>query len=152
MTSKQETFVDAYILNGGNSAAAARSAGYSLNSSKVTGAKLMKRPEIRAAIDTRLDELKSERTADVKELLEFLTSTLRGEIEEVLVVPSGKKVKVPCNCSARLRAAETLCKIYGLFRRADDEPKNDSTNLFVETLTKIWEKDNSAKQPTAPDV
>lgn len=148
MTSKQESFVDAYILNNGNAAAACRSAGYSANCSNVTGAKLLSRSEIRNAIDNRLDELKSERTADAREILETLTAIMRGEVVDEVVTNSGKIVRVKVNCASRLKAADTLCKIYGLFRRVDDEPKDDITKLYVDTLTAIWEKESDENKKT----
>jgi len=144
MTHKQKTFCDEYILTGGNSAAAARAAGYAVDSAKVTGSKLLKRPDVRSAIDTKLESLISEKTADARELLEFLSAVMRGQIQEEVVVPSGKKVKVKVNCASRLKAAETLCKIYGLFKRVDDEPKNDFTEMYVEALNAVWRNDSSA--------
>lgn len=144
MTTKQKRFIDEYILQGGNQSAAAIAAGYSENGAKVRGSILAARSDVRGAIDAKLDEISSAKTADAKELLEFLTAVMRGEIEEVLVVPSGKKVKVPCNCSARLRAAETLCRIYGLFKRDEAEPKNTGAELLINTLEKIWQKEQPA--------
>jgi len=140
MTERQKTFCDSYILSNGNSAAAARSAGYSPNGAKVTGSRLLARDDVRNAIGERLSELESERIADAREILETLTAIMRGNSQEEVVVPSGKIIRVKVGCANRLKAAEILCKIYGLFKRADDEPKTDVAELYVDTLTAIWEK------------
>lgn len=140
MTSKQEKFCDEYILSGGNAAAAARSAGYSLNGANVKGATLKKNPAVKQAIEARLDEIRSEKTVDARELLEFLSSTVRGEILETFITQSGKRFEVKANVASRLKAAEMLCKIYGLFKRGDDEPKTDGAALLMSTLEKIWQK------------
>lgn len=141
MTTMQKKFCDEYILSGGNSAAAARSAGYSSRGAKVVGSKLLAREDVRKAIDTKLAEIASEKTADAKELLEFLTAAMRGQIEEEVATNSGKVVRVKNNCSSRLKAAETLCRIYGLFKRSDEEPKDSGAELLVTTLEKIWQKE-----------
>lgn len=140
MTIKQEKFCDEYILSGGNASAAARAAGYSVNGSNVVGNRLLARPDVKGEIKSRLDEIRSEKVVDEKELLEFLSAVIRGEVVEEIVVPSGKKICAKVNCANRLKAAETLCKIYGLFKRGDDEPKIDGGALLTETLLQVWSK------------
>lgn len=141
MTTKQENFCDEYILSKGNATLAAKKAGYAPANAKVTGAKLLKRSDVRESIDARLDELKSAKIADEKEILEFLTASMRGEHTEVIVTNSGKKFELPIRCSDRLKAAEMLAKIFGMFKRSDDDAdKVDGAALFVETLQKIWDE------------
>ena len=142
MTERTKKFCDNFIRNGGNAAKSARDAGFSPNSSKVTGSRLMARDDVRNAIGERLSELESERVADAKELLEFLSATMRGEIEEEIATNSGKVVRVKCNCNSRLKAAEMLCKVYGMFKRTDDEPKDTGAELLITTLESIWQKDS----------
>lgn len=141
MTIKQEKFCDEYILNGGNSAAAARAAGYAAESARVTGSRLINRQDVRQAVNQRLDNLASEKIIAEQELLEFLSSVVRGEVEEEIAVPSGKKVIVKCNCNSRLKACEMLCKIYNMFKRTDDEPKESGAELLTTTLLSIWQKE-----------
>lgn len=141
MTTKQENFCDEFILSKGNATQAAKNAGYSSNGAKVTGAKLLKRSDVRESIDARLDELKSAKIADEREILEFLTASMRGEHTEEIVTNSGKKFELPIRCSDRLKAAEMLAKIFGMFKRSDDDAdKVDGAALFVETLQKIWDE------------
>ena len=123
MTERQKRFVDAYIKTG-NASEAARLAGYSKKNVNVDGAKLLANPSISREIEKRLKELESERTADLKETLEYMTSVMRGEKEDVVVVTVGtgkgfsksEKVKVPISTRDRLKAAEYLAKIHGAFK------------------------------------
>ena len=122
LTERQKRFVDFYIQTG-NASEAARRSGYSANIANRIGTENLAKPVIREAIDARLKELDSARTADTKEILEFMTSVMRGEVTEVVVttvrVEKGlskvKKVKVPVKVHDRLRAAELLAKIHGAF-------------------------------------
>ena len=123
MTERQKRFVDAYIKTG-NASEAARLAGYSRKNVNVDGAKLLVNPSISREIEKRLKELESERTADVKETLEYLTSVMRGEKTEIVVVVVGtgkgfsksEKVEVPTSTRDRLKAAEHLLKVHGAFK------------------------------------
>ncbi len=142
-TYKQERFCEEYILSGGNSAAAARNAGYSASSANVTGSKLLRQPEIRQAIDAKIESVANEKIAESQEILEFLTAVMRGQSTEIFVTNSGKAIEIPANVATRLRAAETLCKIYGMFKRSDDEPKETGAQLLVTTLEKVWQKDSA---------
>lgn len=140
MTIKQRNFVDEYIINGGNGAAAARKAGYAECTAKARSSRLLRRDDVRQTIDTRLDELQSEKIVTQAEILEFLSSVLRGEVKETIVTPGGKKFVIPVRCAERLRAAENLCKIYGMFKRDEEENKNSGAELLISTLSKIGEK------------
>ena len=123
MTERQKRFVDAYIKTG-NASEAARLAGYSRKNVDVDSAKLLVNPSISREVQKRLKELESERTADVKETLEYLTSVMRGEKTEIVVVVVGtgkgfsksEKVEVPTSTRDRLKAAEHLLKVHGAFK------------------------------------
>ena len=123
MTERQKRFVDAYIKTG-NASEAARLAGYSRKNVNVDGAKLLANSSISREIEKRLKGLESERTADVKETLEYLTSVMRGEKTEIVVVVVGtgkgfsksEKVEVPTSTRDRLKAAEHLLKVHGAFK------------------------------------
>lgn len=125
MTEKQKKFVDEYLID--LNATRAYKAAYPNvkkdNAAAVNGAKLLRNAKIKKYLDKRLEELHDERTADAKEVLEYLTSVLRGESrsEEIVVELIGD------GCSAaramqkrpsekdRLKAAELLGKRYGLY-------------------------------------
>lgn len=135
MTERQKRFAD-YYLQTGNASEAARRAGYSDKSARAIGQENLTKPDINAAIKERLDELESERIADTQEVLEHLTSVVRGEVTEVVVTSSGKKFTVPVREMDRLRAAENLLKVFGAYKDKLNV-EVDGAQLFIDTLTKI---------------
>ncbi|MBR1806546.1 MAG: terminase small subunit [Selenomonadaceae bacterium] len=136
MNERQKRFVDFYVQTG-NASEAARLAGYSKRIANRIGTENLSKPVIRREIERRLDELKSSRTADTQEILEHLTSVIRGEVSEEVVTNSGKKFVAKVTERDRLKAAEMLLKVQGAFRDKIDV-KVDTSTLFVETLQKIW--------------
>lgn len=139
VSERRRRFIDAYIQCG-NGAEAARRAGYSAKSANVTGAKLLADADIRAEINLRLDELHNQRTAQAAECLEFLSSVMRGEVQDVAVTPGGKPVSIVTRVSDRIKAAELLLKIYGEFKAPKpnvEDSKSDFTKMFTETLQRI---------------
>lgn len=123
MTERQKRFVDAYIKTG-NASEAARLAGYSEKTANRIAEENLSKLDISREVQKRLKEMESERTADVKETLEYLTSVMRGEKTEIVVVTVGtgkgysksEKVEVPISTRDRLKAAEHLLKVHGAFK------------------------------------
>lgn len=122
MTERRKRFIVEYLVDLNATQAAIR-AGYSPKTARSTGYELLNIPEIRNEIDERLKTIEESRICDVQEVMEFLTSVMRGEItEEVLVVlrVGGGKTEARLipkgpSISGRLKAAEHLGKAYGLF-------------------------------------
>ena len=121
MTEKQQKFADEYIIDL-NATRAYKNAYPSVKkdaSARASASQLLTNPNVRAYIDERLEELKSERVADQQEVLEFLTAVMRGEVTEPLLVLDGegtqKVVEAKPNVSTRKSAAVDLGKRYGLF-------------------------------------
>jgi phage terminase small subunit len=78
---------------------------------------------VAAYITEKLAEISSRKTAETKEVMEYLTSVMRGESKASVVVVEGygdgcseaKIIDKPPDEKERLRAAELLGKRYGLF-------------------------------------
>lgn len=119
LTEKQRRFVDYYVETG-NASEAARRAGYSEKTAGWIGQENLQKPTIKAAIDARLKELEDKRIAKADEVMQFLTSTLRGEVKEERVVVEGtgegrsgaRIIKVQVSARDRLEAAKSLLKRY----------------------------------------
>nr|WP_211182041.1 terminase small subunit [Megasphaera elsdenii] len=119
MTEKQKRFIDYYIETG-NASEAARRAGYSEKTAGWIGQENLQKPTIKAAIDARLKELEDKRIAKADEVMQFLTSTLRGEVKEERVVVEGtgdgrsdaRIITVQVSARDRLEAAKSLLKRY----------------------------------------
>lgn len=121
LTLKQKRFIDFYIQLG-NATEAAKRAGYSEKTAYRTGADNIKKPQIRKALDKRLAEIEKNSIAKSDEVMKFLTSSMRGEImEEVVVVEgegkgysSARTVQKQISAHDRLEAAKQLAKRHGL--------------------------------------
>lgn len=121
---RQQAFVDAYCQCP-NITQAAIKAGYAARSAKSTGSALMTNPNVQKAIATRMRELQDKSIADTKEILAYMTSVMRGEQTDMVVMNIGKgngitaaeKVNTKVAEKERLKAAEMLAKVNGLFRQ-----------------------------------
>ena len=119
LTPKQAAFVDAYIETG-NASEAARRAGYSDKTAFRTGQENMQKPAITQAIAARQAEIRSKRTADITEVMEFLTSALRGEVTDENIVTEGcgdgiseaRIIETRISSRDRLNAAQQLLKRF----------------------------------------
>lgn len=116
LTIKQKKFVEEYIISG-NATEAALKAGYSKKTSYSIGNENLKKPEIIAALRAKEEELKSKKIASQEEVLEYLTSILRGEQEEKTLIGTGKGsqriTNIEVSAKDRIKAAELLGKRYG---------------------------------------
>lgn len=145
LTVKQRNFINEYIKSG-NATQAAIKAGYSKNTASETGYENLNKPHIKAEIDKRLQAIEDKKIAKAEEVLQFITSTFRGEVgEEVVIteaygdgVSKASIVKKQANVRDRLRAAEMLARRYALF--TDNvvltEPKsNEAINSLLGAIS-----------------
>lgn len=123
MTDKQKRFCDEYLIDCNATQAAIR-AGYSPKTAYSIGEENLKKPELKTYIDERLEQLHSEKTADAQEVLEYLTSVMRGEHTEQVLRLDGDGVQVVDSVQTptrdKLKAAELIGKRYGMFKDAVD--------------------------------
>lgn len=130
---RRKKFVDAYLTSG-NATQAAKTAGYSPKTAYSQGLRLLKKEEIRAAIDARLAEFSSKKIADSREVLEFLTSVMRGEITEKIVIntPAGRGkftadlLDRPPLIVDRINAAKLLARLMCL-----DSKKSEGQEVVI---------------------
>lgn len=123
LTEKQKIFADEYIISL-NATEAAKKAGYSERSARQIGQENLSKHYIKEYIQERLDEKQSERIATQDEVLEYLTSVMRGEIEEEQVVvesigdykSKARTILKQVDPKDRNKAAELLGKRYSLFK------------------------------------
>ena len=102
MTEKQKRFADEYLidLNGTRAYKVAYPNVKSDEAAAAASARMLRNVKVKAYIDERLEAAKSAKTAEATEVLEYLTSVMRGSEE---------------NTQNRIKAAELLGKRYGLF-------------------------------------
>lgn len=118
MTIKQQRFADEYIISA-NATQAAIKAGYSKKYAAQNTDKLLKNTNIKSYIDERLAELQSQKVADQQEVLEYLTSVMRGEETEQTIIGVGELgqelTDIEVSAKDRIKAAELLGKRYRLW-------------------------------------
>jgi phage terminase small subunit len=118
LTLKQKRFADEYIICG-NATEAAIKAGYAKRSAQQVGSENLLKPVIKSYIDKRLEELKSEKVADQQEVLEFLTSVMRGEKTEQTLCSIGELgqqvIDIDIGAKDRIKAAELIGKRHRLW-------------------------------------
>lgn len=122
MTDKQKRFVDEYLIDLNATQAAIR-AGYSEKTARYIGYENLTKPHISNAIQERMEQLEDVKIASIKEILEYLTAAMRGEIQEEVVVLEGwgdgcteaRIITKQISARDRLKAAELLGKRYNLF-------------------------------------
>ena len=97
----------------------ATKAGYSENYAKAQSHKLLENVGIKTYISERLAELQSQKVADQQEVLEYLTSVMRGEETEQTVIGVGvlgqELTDIEVSAKDRIKAAELLGKRYRMW-------------------------------------
>lgn len=115
LTLKQKRFADEYIITA-NATQAAIKAGYSKKTANRIGTENLSKPVIKTYIDVRLKEIESEKTASIKEVMEYLTSVMRGEQTEQVLKSAGdyqqEITDIDVSAKDRLKAADLLNKIH----------------------------------------
>ena len=141
LTIKQQRFADEYIISG-NATEAAIKAGYSKKTANRIATENLSKPVIKSYIDERLKELSDKKIANQQEVLEYLTSVLRGESSSEVVVIEGqgegvskaKPMQKAPDEKERLKAAELLGKRMGLFKEkvelSTDEPSKKLSDIM----------------------
>ncbi|MGT2959318.1 terminase [Streptococcus bovimastitidis] len=137
LTLKQKRFADEYIISG-NIEQSAISAGYSKNYARAQAHKLLANVGIKNYIDERLKILDSEKIADQKEVLQYLSAVMRGEHKEKTLISIGELgqeiVDIDVGAKDRLKAAELLGRRYKLFTDKVEVDANIETVVFVDDI------------------
>lgn len=123
LTVKQQKFADEYIISG-NAYQSAKKAGYSENYAKAQSSKLLENVGIKNYIGERLEQLKKESIAEQDEVMQYLTSIMRGEEKEKTLVGLGMGEQelrdIDVGAKDRIKAAELLGKRYGMWLDKQD--------------------------------
>lgn len=147
LTTKQKKFCDEYVKSG-NATQAAIKAGYSPKTAKVIGNENLTKPYIKDYIDERLEELSNSKIATAEEILEYLTSVVRGEQVEDVVTNKGIFHDVPVGAKDRLTAAKEILKRYPYDPISKVQLKKIEADIkLIEARTKILNSANDADNP-----
>ena len=126
VNAKQQRFADEYLIDLNATQAAIR-AGYSAKTAKSIGQRLLTFVDVSEYIQAKLEEIHNQKTADAQEVIEYLSSVMRGEHQDQVLKLVGDGVQVVTNIKVsakdRIRAAELIGKRFGMF--------TDKTDLTV---------------------
>ena len=120
MTDKQQRFADEYLIDC-NATRAYKAAYPNVKKDRTAaaaGARMLRNVKVTAYIEEKLSEISSRKTAEATEVMEYLTSVLRGESKSEVVVVDGlgaRRIEKSPDEKERLKAAELLGKRFGLF-------------------------------------
>lgn len=142
MTENQKRFCDEYLIDC-NATRAYKTVYKNIKNDGVArrnGSRLLTNADIKKYIDTRMEELRNEKTADAQEVIEYLSAVLRGEsiAQEIVVVGTGdgcskaKTVEKAPSEKERLKAAELLGKRYALFTDKVDMDTDLDLNITID--------------------
>ena len=126
LTDKQKKFIEEYLIDM-NGTRAYRVAYPSVKKNETAAAlasRLLTNDKVKKAIEPILENMSSDRMATATEVMEYLTSVMRGESTAEVVVVEGlgdgcseaRRFKKAPDEKERLRAAELLGKRFGLFK------------------------------------
>ena len=129
LTPKQKAFADEYLICG-NATEAARKVGY--KQPHVQGSQTLEKLSVSSYIAERQKQIESSRIADVKEVMEFYSAVMRGEVKD--------QFDMDASLTDRLSAGRELMKRY----EKADNTKNESLDRLDEILKGIKENANNA--------
>lgn len=116
---KQKRFITEYPKDMNATQAAIR-AGYSPKTAYSQGQRLLKKAEIKKAIEDLVRSIRRDNIADIEEVLEFYSLAVRGQVDEEVVVVEGqgngfskaRVIRKQISAKDRIKAAEQLQKRY----------------------------------------
>ncbi len=122
LTNKQINFALAYTESN-NITQSAIKAGYSPKTASVQGCNLLKNIKVAEYIQAIMERLESDKIADIQEVMEYLTSVMRGEVKD--------QFDMDVSVQDRTRAAGELA------RRLDVKAKNLNVECAVTIVDDI---------------
>ena len=142
MTENQKRFCDEYLIDC-NATRAYKTVYKNIKNDGVArrnGSRLLTNADIKKYIDTRMEELRNEKTADAQEVIEYLSAVLRGEstAQEIVVEGTGdgcseaRTMEKSPSEKERLKAAELLGKRYALFTDKVETDVDMDLNITID--------------------
>lgn len=132
LTSKQKKFALEFLVSG-NITDAAKKAGYSERSARQIGSLNLTKPNVVEYMKEVLNKAKSKEVATTEEVLEFLTSVMRGNVAE--------QFDLDPSITDRTKAAQLLMKRFNDDQRMDLELTKLEIR-FKESMPEEQEQDN----------
>ena len=143
LTLKQKKFADEYIISGNATESYKRVySNVKEDSTASAGAsRMLRNVKVKSYIEERLAELNSEKIADQEEILQYLTSVMRGEHREETLIGMGQGFQettyMDVGAKDRIKAAELLGKRYSMWT-----DKQELTQRTIEITVGDWDEED----------
>lgn len=142
MTEKQKRFCDEYLIDC-NATRAYKTVYQNVKSDEVArkaGSRLLTNVDVKNYIAEQMEKIHNEKTADAQEVIEYLTSVLRGEstAQEIVVEGTGdgcseaRTMEKGPSEKEKLKAAELLGKRYALFTDKVETDVDMDLNITID--------------------
>ena len=142
MTEKQKIFADEYLVDL-NATRAYKVAYPNVKNDAVAAAaaaRLLRNVKVKNYIAEQMEKIHNEKTADAQEVIEYLTSVLRGEstAQEIVVEGTGdgcskaRTMEKSPSEKERLKASELLGKRYALFTDKVETDVDMDLNITID--------------------
>ncbi len=111
-----------YIAQGKSAVEAYTLAGYSAkgNSAETSAARLFRNVQVLALVEEARKKSSDQRILTAMDIKIFLSRVIRGEITDIDANDQGQAVQSPAKLADRIRAAELLGKVLGMFVEKTD--------------------------------
>lgn len=140
---KQQKFADEYIISGNATESYKRVySNVKEDSTASAGAsRMLRNVKVKSYIEERLAELNSQKIADQEEILQYLTSVMRGEHREETLIGMGQGFQettyMDVGAKDRIKAAELLGKRYSMWT-----DKQELTQRTIEITVGDWDEED----------
>lgn len=138
LTLKQMKFADEYIISG-NATESYKKVYSNVKEDSTASAgasRMLRNVKVKSYIDERLKEIESKKSATQQEVIEYLTSVMRGEHKEEILIGQGQGFQeityIDVSAKDRLKAANLLNKIHQARESKQDETKKeDKLDIYI---------------------
>ncbi|WP_254907628.1 terminase small subunit [Candidatus Enterococcus lemimoniae] len=149
MNNRQKIFVTQYLIDFNATQAAIR-AGYSEKTARSQGQRLLTNVDIKNAIKEEREKIQDENIATAKDVEEFLSQAMNGQIDEevLMVVGAGDGVgdvareRKELSAKDRIKAAELLGKRHALFTDRQEIDATIRTDKLDSILQQLGDEDD----------
>lgn len=143
LTLKQKKFADEYIISG-NATESYKKVYSNVKEDSTASAgasRMLRNVKVKSYIEERLAELNSQKIADQEEILQYLTSVMRGEHREETLIGMGQGFQettyMDVGAKDRIKAAELLGKRYSMWT-----DKQELTQRTIEITVGEWDEED----------
>ena len=153
LTNKQMIFANEYLVDL-NATRAYKKAYPNVKKdsvASVNGNRLLRNAKVKNYIEEQLKKIENESIANAEEVMQYLTSVMRNELKEEVVVVEGEGegcssariVKKDMSAKDRIKAAELLGKRYRLFVDKVEQKVDVNTTTKLDSILEQLEEDDN---------